>query len=52
MHSTPNITARSTGTDPAGWRRWWRDEAARVGSDWPSVLKLHLGIVDSLRGSS
>jgi hypothetical protein len=51
--STPHkhnssLTARST-TD---WREWWAIESRRVGSDWPSVLGLHLSIVDSLRVSS
>jgi hypothetical protein len=41
-------TPSSTGTDPAGWRRWWADESVRVGTDWPSVLGLHLSIADAL----
>jgi hypothetical protein len=45
-------TVISTGTDPAGWRRWWADEAERCGADWASVIGLHLSIVDSLRRSS
>jgi hypothetical protein len=33
-----SITARSTGTNPDGWRAWWREESIRVGSDWKSLL--------------
>jgi hypothetical protein len=47
-----SLTTNSTGTDPAGWRRWWAIEAERIGTDWPSVLRFHLNIVDSLRSSS
>jgi hypothetical protein len=43
-----SLTANST----ANWREWWRAEAERIGFDWPSVLGLHLSIVDSLRRSS
>jgi hypothetical protein len=41
-----------TSNTTANWREWWAAEAKYVGFDWPSVLGLHLGIVDSLRRSS
>jgi hypothetical protein len=44
-----SATITSTGTDPDGWRRWWADEAIRVGTDWPSIINAHLTIVDQLR---
>jgi hypothetical protein len=47
-----DLTPSSTGRSPADWRRWWAEESARTGSDWPSVLGLHLSITDSLRRSS
>jgi hypothetical protein len=46
--SSVDILINSTGTCPADWRQWWLAN----GSDWPSVLGLHLNIVDSLRRSS
>jgi hypothetical protein len=42
----------STGTCPAEWRQWWLAKAKAAGSDWPSVLALHLSVSDSLRRSS
>jgi hypothetical protein len=45
----PDVTVVSTGDNPADWRRWWAVESDRVGSDWPSVIGLHLTIVDQLR---
>ena len=44
-----NVTAPSTGADHAGWRGWWQAQANRQGSDWSSVIGLHLTIVDQLR---
>src|SRR5215471_8254050 len=47
--STFNSTIRSTGCCASDWRQWWAVESGRVGSDWPSVIGLHLTIVDQLR---
>jgi hypothetical protein len=50
MLSSSTIT--SSGTNPDGWRRWWRIESARRGSDWHSLIELHFEIADRLRASS
>jgi hypothetical protein len=47
-----SLTPPSTGTDPDGWRQWWLAKAKAAGSDWPSLIRFHLEIVDLLRGSS
>jgi hypothetical protein len=39
------VTARST----SNWAEWWRAEAERVGTDWPSVIAAHFAIADLLR---
>jgi hypothetical protein len=46
------ITVTSTGDASAGLRRWWATEAERYGTDWRSVINLHLEISDRLRASS
>jgi hypothetical protein len=28
----------STGSNPAGWRRWWREESLIDGTDWTTLL--------------
>jgi|RhiMetdeSRZDD1v2_1073273.scaffolds.fasta_scaffold1289084_2 hypothetical protein len=40
------LTAISTGTNPAQWRAWWRLH----GAGWPTVIELHCAILDHLRG--
>jgi hypothetical protein len=45
-------TANSTGTCPAEWRAWWLAEAERSGSDWRSLITIHLEVCDRLRASS
>jgi hypothetical protein len=45
-HPPEKITVASTGTCPSEWRTWWAAEAARVGSDWAGVLKLHRDVFD------
>jgi hypothetical protein len=47
-----SATVTSTGTDPAGWRRWWRAESKRIGSDWHSLIGLHFQICNRLQASS
>jgi hypothetical protein len=47
-----DATLPSTGTDAAGWRRFWADESIRVGTNWRSLLSLHLEICDHLRAAS
>jgi hypothetical protein len=47
-----DATLSSTGTNPDGWRRWWAIEAERVGTNWRSLLSLHLEICDHLRAAS
>jgi hypothetical protein len=47
-----SATVTSTGTDPAGWRRWWRIESARSGSDWRSLINLHFEICNRLQAIS
>jgi len=42
-------TATSSGSNHAGWRAYWRAEASRQGSDWPSLITTHFTIVDRLR---
>jgi hypothetical protein len=46
-----DATRPSTGTDAAGWRRFWADESIRVGTNWRSLLSL-LEICDHLRAAS
>jgi hypothetical protein len=44
--------APSSGTAfDGGWRRWWHYESHRTGSDWHSVINLHLEISDRLRAA-
>jgi hypothetical protein len=51
--STPRKNNYSlTATSTLDWRAWWRAEAKRIGSDWPSLIGQHLTIADSLRRSS
>jgi hypothetical protein len=42
-------TAPASGTEPTRNREWWRREAARVGSDWSSIIALHTAAVMSSR---
>jgi hypothetical protein len=42
------LTASST----TNWREWWREESVRVGSDWQSIIALHLQICARLRAAS
>ena len=48
MHTItlPTSIHNSTGTDPAGWRCWWREQAQVDGTDWPS---LHRQLVSAWR---
>jgi hypothetical protein len=46
--SSRPITLTSTGCCPADWRQWWLAKAKAAGTDWPSVLGLHLSIADAL----
>jgi len=39
----------STGTDPAGWREFWRLESARVGTNWISLLDAAEAALSRLR---
>ena len=41
-------TITSTGTDPTGWREYWRVH----GINWGSLIELHFEISDRLRASS
>jgi hypothetical protein len=47
-----DLSLPSTGTDPAGWRRYWAIEARRCGSDWISIAQTVSGIMYTLVGSS
>jgi hypothetical protein len=38
----------STGTDPAGWRDFWRTH----GTSWRSLIELHFEICDRLQACS
>ncbi len=50
MFVSPSTTViTSTGTNPTQWREWWQ---AQGGTDWKSLIELHLAIVDRLRASS
>src|SRR5262249_29799528 len=44
-----NSTISSTGTDPAGWRRWWREQAQIDGTDWSSLHRQLVGAWRALR---
>jgi len=39
-------TITSTGNGPEGWRAWWREEAIRTGTDWPSLAWQQLGALN------
>jgi hypothetical protein len=39
--ATFNNTASSTGTCPADWRRWWRQQSIAAHADWASLLLQH-----------
>jgi len=41
-------TFTSTGTNPDGWREYWRVH----GANWRSLIELHFEICDRLRASS
>ena len=45
--STPQHTAATAAAFRD--RDWWRAEALRVGSDWPSVLASHAAVVAAWR---
>jgi hypothetical protein len=47
-----DLIASSTGTNPEGWRRYWAGESERIGTNWRSVIELHLAIVSRLQASS
>jgi hypothetical protein len=47
-----SATVTSTGTDPAGWRRWWVAESERIGTNWQSLITLHFAICNRLQESS
>jgi hypothetical protein len=32
-------------------QQWWAIESARIGTDWPGILKLHFEICDRLRAA-
>jgi len=38
-------TVTSTGSDPTGWRQWWREQSEIDGTDW---LSLHRQLVGAL----
>jgi hypothetical protein len=29
-------------------RAWWREEAVRVGTDWPAILAIHIAVLAEL----
>ena len=42
------LTLVSTGTNPDGWRAWWREQARLDGSDWGSLLDRHREVFQHL----
>jgi hypothetical protein len=51
-HKRNSLTTNSTGTDPAGWPLWWRQQSIAAHADWQSLIDLHFSITDLLRRSS
>jgi hypothetical protein len=43
-----DILASSTGTNPDGWREFWRTH----GTSWRSLFELHAAIVNRLQAAS
>jgi hypothetical protein len=42
------LTLVSTGTNPGGWRAWWREQSRLDGSDWRSLLTQHREVFQCL----
>ena len=42
------LTLVSTGTNPDGWRAWWREQSRLDGSDWESLLDRHREVFQHL----
>jgi hypothetical protein len=42
------LIVSSTGTDPAGWREFWRLQ----GASWRALIELHFEICDRLQAAS
>lgn len=40
---------RSTGTCPAEWREWWREQSLLDGTDWRSLLDSADSVLRNLR---
>jgi hypothetical protein len=39
--SSVDILINSTGTCPAEWRQWWREQAQTDGTTWSALLRQH-----------
>jgi hypothetical protein len=46
---SPEIVARSIGTDPTGWLAWWREQALIDGTDWRNLVEAAEQILRQLR---
>jgi hypothetical protein len=46
--SALQVTAVSTGSDPAGWRQWWEVERIRTGTTWRALLNQHCDVFRQL----
>jgi hypothetical protein len=39
----------STGLNPEGWRRWWREQLQIDGTDWVTLCWQHIGALSVVR---
>jgi hypothetical protein len=53
LSSHPTYTTiTSTGSNPDGWRLWWREERRRCGTNWISLSETVTAVIYRLAASS